>query len=140
MNIKRFIPVILAGFMCAFTLNTSAADSLQCKDLKIHNTNPENPNHYQVSFLINDASQADSAQLVFGTAKGRDDLFSESYPFACNNGNCYLIVNEQERQITRYKAWFELTLTDAVLSNASYATLYVFKAGPKAITLYYRLK
>ncbi len=140
MSKNRFIPMIMLCLMCVLFIDIRAADSLRCKDFKIHNTNIDNPNQFQISFLINDATLADSVHLMFGTGKDQNDLFHAQYPFSCSNGACYITVNGQQHQITRYKAAFQLTLSDDVRSQATYATLYVFKEGEKTHTLYYRLK
>ncbi len=126
----------------AFFIFTSAVycQDIKAKDFKVHNINIDNPNQYQISFLINDATLADSVHLMFGTGKGQNDLFHAQYPFSCSNGNCYITVNGQQHQVTRYKAAFQLTLSDDVKNNATYATLYIYQAGEKTHTLYYRLK
>lgn len=133
---KHIIATVLAGFICTVVFG----QALEVKDFKIHNTDIDNPLHYQVSFLINDASLADSVYLMFGTGKDQNDLFFARYTISCQDGNCYVNVDGQQHQVIRYKAGFPLVLTEEVKNNATNATLYIYQAGEQTHTLYYRLK
>jgi hypothetical protein len=115
---------------------------IEAEDLKVHKNFIDSLNNaIHISFLINDASLSDSVLLMFGTGKDQSDLFSESYTFTCHDDECYLNVNGQEHQIVRHKAAFELELSDSVMDNTTYVTLYMFNnTGEKAVTLYDRLK